>query len=164
MAETATAVPTCIITGVIVGHPNACGDCDPCALGWSLVPDAVKRLIAEVSEWREEYSRAAGECEDTSTRLSRLEAALREAREALWMANRDKESVLKRIETEIRSAEALPNTGEINQLLRAGRLGALHTLKETFLAAGWVDPRSAPALDAALAPAAPAEQDEGGER
>lgn len=95
---------------------------------------------------------------------TRLEAALREAREALWMANRDKESVLKRIETEIRSAEALPNTGEINQLLRAGRLGALHTLKETFLAAGWVDPRSAPALDAALAPAAPAEQDEGGER
>jgi hypothetical protein len=61
--------------------------------------------------------------------------------EALRLANRDKESILKRIETEIRSAEALPNTGEVNNLLRAGRLGALHLLKETFTGAGWIAPR-----------------------
>ncbi len=61
--------------------------------------------------------------------------------EALRLANKDKESILKRIETEIRSAEALPNTGEINNLLRAGRLGSLHLLKETFVGAGWIEPR-----------------------
>jgi hypothetical protein len=61
--------------------------------------------------------------------------------EALRLANRDKESILKRIEAEIRSAEALPNTGEINTLLRAGRLGALHLLKETFTRAGWIESR-----------------------
>lgn len=64
-----------------------------------------------------------------------------EIEEALRLANRDKESILKRIETEIKSAEALPNTGEVNNLLRAGRLGALHLLKETFVGAGWIDPR-----------------------
>lgn len=61
--------------------------------------------------------------------------------EALRLANADKESMLRRIETEISSAEALPNTGEINALLKAGRLGSMHTLRETFVGAGWVDPR-----------------------
>jgi hypothetical protein len=62
--------------------------------------------------------------------------------EALWRANRDKESILRRIETEMRSAEALPDTGEINNLLRAGRVGALYSLKEACTAAGWFAPRS----------------------
>jgi len=61
--------------------------------------------------------------------------------EALRLANADKASMLARIETEIKSAVALPQTGEINQLLRAGRLGALHTLREAFTAAGWTKPR-----------------------
>jgi hypothetical protein len=61
--------------------------------------------------------------------------------EALRIANADKASVLKRIDTEIENAKALPDTGQINNLLRAGRLGALYTLKETFIAAGWIDPR-----------------------
>jgi hypothetical protein len=61
--------------------------------------------------------------------------------EALRLANADKASILKRIETEIASAEALPNTGETNALLKAGRLGSMHTLKETFIGAGWIDPR-----------------------
>ena len=61
--------------------------------------------------------------------------------EALRLANADKASVLKRIDTEIASAEALPQTGESNALLKAGRLGALHMLKETFIGAGWIDPR-----------------------
>lgn len=61
--------------------------------------------------------------------------------EALRLANADKESMLKRIETEIASAESLPDTGEVNALLKAGRLGSMRTLKETFIGAGWTDPR-----------------------
>lgn len=61
--------------------------------------------------------------------------------EALRLANADKESMLMRIETEISSAKALPDTGEINALLRAGRIGSMHTLKETFIGAGWTKPR-----------------------
>jgi hypothetical protein len=62
--------------------------------------------------------------------------------EALRLANADKASMLARIESEVRSAQALPDTGQINNLLRAGRLGALYTLKETFIAAGWSAPRT----------------------
>jgi hypothetical protein len=61
--------------------------------------------------------------------------------EALRLANADKESILKRIDTEIASAKALPDTGTINNCLRAGRLGALYTLRETFIAAEWIEPR-----------------------
>jgi hypothetical protein len=50
-------VPTCAVTGLVAGHPDACGDCDPCG-GAHLVPEAVQRLLAETNEWAERYSRA----------------------------------------------------------------------------------------------------------
>jgi hypothetical protein len=61
--------------------------------------------------------------------------------EALRRANADKASMLRRIDTEIAAAEALPGTGEINALLKAGRLGSLRLLKEIFIGAGWTAPR-----------------------
>lgn len=41
------AIPTCCVTGGIPGDGGACGDCDPCIMGEPLVPEAVKRIIAE---------------------------------------------------------------------------------------------------------------------
>lgn len=52
------AEPTCCITGQIAGHPDACGDCDPCSAAY-LVSAPVKRLIAEVVEWRDKYQDVA---------------------------------------------------------------------------------------------------------
>lgn len=48
-------IPTCIITGRIVGDRFACGDCDPCAGGPSAVPDVVKHLMSERDEWMDRY-------------------------------------------------------------------------------------------------------------
>lgn len=52
------AEPTCCITGQIAGHPDACHDCDPCLASWS-VSAPVKKLIAEVAEWRDKYADVA---------------------------------------------------------------------------------------------------------
>jgi hypothetical protein len=51
-------IPTCIITGRVAGDRLACGDCDPCALGASSVPDAVKRLLAERDDFMDKYAEA----------------------------------------------------------------------------------------------------------
>lgn len=40
-------IPTCCVTGAVVGDGGACGDCDPCIMGNALVPASVKRLISE---------------------------------------------------------------------------------------------------------------------
>lgn len=42
-----STIPTCAVTGAIPGDGGACGDCDPCIDGERLVPEPVKRLIAE---------------------------------------------------------------------------------------------------------------------
>lgn len=60
-------IPTCIITGRIVGDGFACGDCDPCALGGHLVPDAVKRLIKERDEWADKYAEAMMTIDEMTT-------------------------------------------------------------------------------------------------
>lgn len=57
--------PTCAVTGGIPGDGGACGDCDPCILGEPLVPEAVKRLIAEKSS----IALRNGELEDENFRL-----------------------------------------------------------------------------------------------
>ena len=52
--RTAKEIPTCTITGHVSGHPDACGDCDPCSASYC-VQLSVKRLIAELNEWRAKY-------------------------------------------------------------------------------------------------------------
>ena len=55
-------IPICIITGRIAGDSDACGDCDPCGAA-HVVPDVVKRLLAEKDGWREKYANAMAERE-----------------------------------------------------------------------------------------------------
>lgn len=50
------SIATCAVTGLIVGDSDACGDCDPCIMGQSSVPDVVKRLMKDRDEWREKYA------------------------------------------------------------------------------------------------------------
>lgn len=69
------SVPTCVITGHIKGHPSACGDCDPCILG--IVPEPVKRLLAECSEWAGRYEAEAIARDEARAEAERLRAALK---------------------------------------------------------------------------------------
>lgn len=69
-------LPTCCITGRIAGDPDACGDCDPCIDGASIVPPSVKRLIAERDEWRDKYSEAMSKLDEM--RLAGMSEAERE--------------------------------------------------------------------------------------
>jgi hypothetical protein len=62
-------INTCCTTGHVVGHPDACGDCDPCGAA-SSVPGPVKRLIREVEEWRGKYGAAAVENDILRDRLA----------------------------------------------------------------------------------------------
>lgn len=72
------AIPICIVTGRIAGDSDACGDCDPCGAA-DIVPDVVKRLLAEKEEWRQRYATAAAALEpDVTARLDRLEHAVLE--------------------------------------------------------------------------------------
>ena len=73
------SIPTCCVTGAIPGDGGACGDCDPCIMGEPLVPEAVKRLIAEKNS---QISHAADLAGELDASLSR-EAALREALKAI---------------------------------------------------------------------------------
>ena len=52
-----TSIPICAVTGLIAGDADACGDCDPCGAA-HVVPDVVKRLLAQKEEWREKYGDA----------------------------------------------------------------------------------------------------------
>lgn len=54
------SIPVCAVTGLIAGHPDACGDCDPCGAR-HLVPEPVTRLLSECNEWAERYSKAMEE-------------------------------------------------------------------------------------------------------
>lgn len=63
------AEPTCCITGQIAGHPDACGDCDPCSAAY-LVSAPVKRLIAEVEEWRSKYQDMAVKLDEATCKQS----------------------------------------------------------------------------------------------
>lgn len=51
-------IPTCIITGRVVGDRMACGDCDPCICGWDAVPYSVKRLMNERDAFMDKYAEA----------------------------------------------------------------------------------------------------------
>lgn len=81
LPEREKSLPTCVITGRIAGDLFACGDCDPCALGASFVPDEVKRLLAERDEWMRRYERLASEtdarcvCHGTGTVIDEGENA-----------------------------------------------------------------------------------------
>ena len=66
--DLADMIPICIITGHIVGDSDACGDCDPCILGASKVPEIVKKLMKEKDKWRDKYA-------DAMCRIDELEAA-----------------------------------------------------------------------------------------
>ena len=52
---------TCCVTGRIAGDGDACGDCDPCIMGASSVPQEVKALLKERDEWREKFAEAEAE-------------------------------------------------------------------------------------------------------
>lgn len=54
------SIPTCVITGDVAGHPQACGDCDPCFAAHK-VPEPVRRLIDEIIQLREKYSEACSQ-------------------------------------------------------------------------------------------------------
>lgn len=66
-----SVIPTCCVTGRIAGDPLACGDCDPCG-ATRLVPDAVKRLIAERDEWVDKYAGAMMEVEAERARCAEI--------------------------------------------------------------------------------------------
>ena len=72
-SEAQTMIATCCVTGKIAGDLDACGDCDPCIMGASTVPDAVKRLLKEKDEWRNKYGEAAAQVDE----IERLRAALK---------------------------------------------------------------------------------------
>lgn len=59
-----SAIPTCAVTGAIPGDGGACGDCDPCIDGEPLVPDAVKRLIAEKNSLLHQLGELEGKHDD----------------------------------------------------------------------------------------------------
>ena len=64
---------TCIITGRLVGHPDTCGDCDPCIAGGSM-PAPVKALLDEMVHWCARF-------EDAECRNDEALALLREAQQ-----------------------------------------------------------------------------------
>lgn len=65
---------TCVITGRLVGHPDTCGDCDPCAAS---IPPPVKAVLDDLAHWCNRFE-AAQSCADEALAL------LREARKSLW--------------------------------------------------------------------------------
>lgn len=69
------AEPTCIITGQVVGHPDTCGDCDPCIFGKASPP--VKRLIDEINEWRDRYSAAMARCDKQADMIRTIDPLYR---------------------------------------------------------------------------------------
>lgn len=46
--------PVCAVTGWVAGHPDACGDCDPCGAAYA-VSAPVKRLLEDIRVWRDRY-------------------------------------------------------------------------------------------------------------
>ena len=66
--ERLMAEPICCVTGQIAGHPDACHDCDPCLASGS-VSEPVKRLIKEVTEWRDKYADAAVQLDEAQRRI-----------------------------------------------------------------------------------------------
>ena len=80
---------TCVITGRLVGHPDTCGDCDPCA---GSIPPPVKAVLDDLAHWCNRFE-AAQSCADEALAL------LREAREELQTAlSANAEHVSDRIE------------------------------------------------------------------
>lgn len=59
-----SSIPTCVVTGVVVGLGAACGDCDPCIFG--RVPAPVQRLIDERNRLEELYCDALAMLDDRS--------------------------------------------------------------------------------------------------
>ncbi len=72
------AIPTCAVTGRIAGDRDACGDCDPCILGSSAVPEPVKKLLVERDELAQKYSDAMCELAEARAERERLIEALNE--------------------------------------------------------------------------------------
>lgn len=64
-----TKLPTCVITGLIAGDSDACGDCDPCSASHA-VPGPVKDLLRQKDEWREKYSDAMCKLDEAQPPLS----------------------------------------------------------------------------------------------
>ena len=73
------SIPTCCVTSAIPGDGGACGDCDPCIMGEPLVPEAVKRLIAEKNSQISHAADLAGELEASLSREAKLREALEKA-------------------------------------------------------------------------------------
>jgi hypothetical protein len=63
-------IPVCAVTGLIAGDSDACDDCDPCGAA-HVVPDVVKRLIAEKEGWRRKYGEAAASADAALSALQR---------------------------------------------------------------------------------------------
>ena len=58
---------TCVITGRLVGHPDTCGDCDPCA---GSIPPPVKAVLDDLAHWCNRFE-AAQSCADEALALLR---------------------------------------------------------------------------------------------
>lgn len=67
-----SAIPTCAVTGAIPGDGGACGDCDPCIDGEALVPEAVKRLIAEKNSLLNQIGELEGNLEPLVAAMDQL--------------------------------------------------------------------------------------------
>lgn len=62
---------TCVITGRLVGHPDTCGDCDPCGAS---IPAPVKSVLDELAYWCSRFEEAQSSADEAL-------ALLREAAE-----------------------------------------------------------------------------------
>lgn len=81
--------PTCAVTGKVKGHPEACGDCDPCVFGSVSAP--VQSLLDEIVDWRNKYEDA----EVRAAEISRLRGLLERAGAVLPSLTKEIEEVLK---------------------------------------------------------------------
>jgi hypothetical protein len=62
--------------------------------------------------------------------------------EALYLANRDKESILKRLDTDIqRLKDEMPHPQTINHHISTGALGALEAFRKVIVEGGWTAAR-----------------------
>lgn len=89
-------------------------------------------------QWKRVSAEIIGTIDLASTPSQDEKEALRSA---LFLANRDKESILRRLDTDIAGVEARPKSGEINETLRDGALGALRAFRAAIVEGEWTAPR-----------------------
>lgn len=81
-AQLIPSPPTCLITGKLIGHPDTCGDCDPCGAVHRL-PECLRNITAEIVCWSNKYASAMGDIDGLSAAITAVEKERDELREAL---------------------------------------------------------------------------------